>query len=382
MFNSKIYKIMKTQVSKVLFIAILFGFTSCIENFEREKSNDFVPNRFKVEIPTSLSQQQKKGISKSATVSDDTLSGREIYSMLTHFISIGNYAAVFTENMLNEIDKHNIQNFIFLSYSGDEDGRLKELSVDSPVDFDGKSWEYALTVVDAESKSEADGGVAMQIFWNSGDIVDGISILKPYNLNRTADDILPETMYRVDYSEVGTANYDKTMTVEIVNMSNDNSDMYRVDNLKMFAGEKDGIVELYGNSNHPDAQFFTDESGFNWAFVASSNKEQDIAVAEVGLPPSELNSGSRFVILEEYSVKKVMEQQVTDWLLEEWNVIPAQSLLDSYLHNAASPGYFDTEGFVQGGEAPNENYTELENNIKNLSPFNPSSVSNLAINFK
>lgn len=373
---------MKTLISKVLFIALLFGFTSCIESFEREKSNDFVPNRFKVEIPTSLSHQQTKGIYKSATAKNDTLSGKEIYSMLNHFIAIGNFAAIFTENMLNEIEKHNIQNYIFLTYNGDEDGRLKELSVDSPVDFDGKNWEYALTVVDAESKSEPDGGVAMQIFWNSGDIVDGISILKPYNLNRIADNITPETMYRVDYSELGNAYYDKTMTVSIANMSTNNSDRFRVDNLKMFVGEKDGIVELYGNSNHPDAQFFTDESGFNWAFVASSNKELDIAVAEVGLPSSTLNSNSRSVILEEYSVKNVMEQQVTDWLLKEWNVIPTQNLLDSYLHNAASPGYFDTDGFVQGGEAPNENYTELENNIKNLNPFNPSSVSNLSISFK
>lgn len=373
---------MKTQISKVLFIALLFGFTSCIESFEREKSNDFVPNRFKVEIPTSLSQQQMKGIFKSTTANNDTLSGKEIYSMLNHFISIGNFAAIFTENMLNEIDKHNIQNFIFLTFKGNEDGRLKELSVDSPVDFDGKNWEYALTVVDAESKSESDGGVAMQIFWNSGDIIDGISILKPFNLNRTADDISPETMYRVDYSEVGTAKYDKTMTVSIINMSKYNSDKYRVDNLKMFAGEKDGIIELYGNSNHPDAQFFTNESGFNWAFVASSNKEQNIAVAEVGLPPSELNSNSRSVILDEYSVKNVMEQQVTDWLLEEWNVIPAQTLLNSYLYNAASPGYFNSKGFVKGGESPNGNYTKLENNIKNLSPFNPSSISNLSINFK
>lgn len=382
MFNSKNKKIMKTRISIILFTALLLSFTSCIEDFQSRKTNSFVPNRFKVDIPTSLSQKEKKGFLKSVSLSDDTLKGGEIYGLLKHFIAIGNFAAIFTEGILNEIDKHNVQNFIFLTYNGDEDGRLKELLVEPNATFEGKTWEYSLTVVDAESKSEEDGGVAMQIFWTPGEIVDGISILKPYNINRNAEDANKETMYRVDYSELGTTNYDKTMSVAISNMESNNANKYRIDNLKIFVGEKDGIVDLYGNSNHPDANFFTDETGFNWAFVASSNSEDDIAVAEVGLPKSTLNSDSRSTILEDYSVKNVFTQQVSDWLYEEWSVIPSQELLDSYLHNAAAPGYFDTDGFIQGGEAPNGNYSDLENNIQNLSPFNPSTISTLEINFK
>ena len=373
---------MKTRISIILITVILLSFTSCIEDFQKRKTNSFVPNRFKVEIPTSLSQKEKKGFLKSTTVSDDTLQGGEIYGLLKHFIAIGNFAAIFTENILNEIDKHNVQDFIFLTYNGDEDGRLKELLVEPNTTFEGKTWEYSLTVVDAESKGAKDGGIAMQIFWTPGEIVDGISILKPYNINRNEEGITPETMYRVDYSELSTSSYDKTMSVAITNMKNNDGDKYWIDNLKIFVGEKDGIVDLFGNSNHPDANFFTDETGFNWAFVASCHRENDIAVAEVGLPKSDLNSDSRSTILKDYSVKNVLTQQVTDWLYEEWSVIPTPELIDSYLQNAVAPGYFDTNGFIQGGEAPNGDYSELERNIQNLSPYNPLSISTLTIEFK
>jgi len=30
---------------------------------------------------------------------------------------------------------------------------------------DGRTWEYGLTITDAESEGEADGGKGMQIYW-------------------------------------------------------------------------------------------------------------------------------------------------------------------------------------------------------------------------
>ncbi len=64
------------------------------------------------------------------------------------------------------------------------------------------------------------------------------------------------------------------------------------------------------NSNHPNAYLWQSEMWFNWAFVAAGQLETDIGVAEVGLPPSDLNSDSREEILGTYSLKNVFTNQI------------------------------------------------------------------------
>jgi len=34
------------------------------------------------------------------------------------------------------------------------------------VEFEGRQWEYQLTITDAESEENSDGGIGMQVFWN------------------------------------------------------------------------------------------------------------------------------------------------------------------------------------------------------------------------
>ena len=60
--------------------------------------------------------------------------------------------------------------------------------------FEGQTWEYQLTTTDE------DGGKALQVFWNNNP-VKGISILQPYNINRSETDEWSNesTMYRVDF---------------------------------------------------------------------------------------------------------------------------------------------------------------------------------------
>jgi hypothetical protein len=136
-------------------------------------------------------------------------------------------------------------------------------------------------------------------------------------------------------------------------------------------------VDVYGNSNHPNAKFFTADAGFNWAFVASADESANLAVAEVGLPPSTLDESTRNVLLEDYSIKNVF----TDQIMAVWPGID-KSLLDGYLYNAGAPGYFNAAGFVQGGTSPGNEYNAVEARIDELSPFNPSEINNLVISFK
>lgn len=147
--------------------------------------------------------------------------------------------------------------------------------------------------------------------------------------------------------------------------------------MKMFVGKKGDIVDVYGNSDHPNAVFFSAETGFSWSFVASGNDQLDIAVSEVGLPPSNLDEPSRTVLLEDYSIKNVFSNQIYTL----WPNID-QTSVDAYLHNTEAPGFFNSNGFIQGGTSPGSEYDELEGRLPLMSPYNPNEISMLDIEFK
>jgi hypothetical protein len=147
--------------------------------------------------------------------------------------------------------------------------------------------------------------------------------------------------------------------------------------LKMFAGKNGDIIDVAGNSNHPNATFFTGDSGFNWAFVASGSESNEIGVAEVGLPPSNLDEPSKAVLLGNYSIKNVLTREINDL----WPGIDQEGV-NAYLYNTGAPGYFADHGFVQGGVAPSDEYIALESRLSLLSPYNPKEVTNLEIAFK
>jgi hypothetical protein len=264
------------------------------------------------------------------------------------------------------------------SYESDEDGRTKNLEVIENVTFDGETWEYQLTITDADSEGNSDGGKAIQIFWNRNPI-DGIAILKPYNIDRDTEDEFADAMFRIDYNEEGTQEYDAYMMVYVTGLPLENplDNPYSMSTLKMFAGRKGDIIDVYGNSNHPNATLFAGNSGFNWAFIASGDRESDIGVAEVGLPPSNLDEPSRSVLLDYYSIQNVFTRE----LYEVWPTLDSASV-EAYLFNTEAPGFFDTDGFIVGGTSPGSEYDEVENRLPNLSPYNPKEITNLSIEFK
>lgn len=356
----------------IFILLVGFVFTQCKKDEPEpvvvEKS--IVPSRFKVDIPESISSNVQ---TKSTT--SDTMSGNEIYQHLRTFIFIGESAADIVHNLMVAIAVYDINKPMNLTFMGDKDGRPKNLVVIENSDYENTTYEFQLTVIDANSSTEADGGKAIQVFWNTSPI-KGIAILKPYNIDRTSNQSVPDVIYRIDYNEDGSLGYDAHMFVSIAGLPQD-TNRFALNTLKMFAGKKGGVVDVYGNSNHPNAQFFTTETGFNWAFVASANQSENIGIAEVGLPPSDLNSTSRTEILDTYSLYQVFMNQIQI-------AYPgaSQSEIDPYLVNTQASGYFNNLGFIQGGTAPSSNYSTLESRIELLKPFNPSDVSNLTLSFK
>jgi hypothetical protein len=389
--NFKNNTIMKTRN---LFLGIIAAsaliFSSCEENVDKKNSYGILPESFKVDIPNSLSNSSLKAGFKSTE--SDTFSGNEIYQHLNTFIAIGEGAADIVEGVIWAISAYNIEDVIFLSYTSDDDSRVKNLEVVKSSEYAGKTWEYQLTITDAESESNEDGGIGMQVFWSKNP-VRGIALIKPYNLNREDNSEAAQAMFSIEYSEEGLGDYEKYMIVGIAGLPLNGTfeRRFEMETLKMFVGKKGNVVDVYGNSNHPNAKFnYNDEEvGFNWAFVASGNEESDIAVAELGLPASNADISSREAILVDNSVKKVLTREMTDYIVEEYaaigiTLIPDEvaALLTPYLKNADAPGYFNSTGFIQGGTAPNNDYSELESNIQSLAPYNPSEISNLTISFK
>jgi hypothetical protein len=351
--------------------------SSCESNPDITPQQDILPQSFSVDIPASLTYANpspgRLGRSK-----EDSLKGNDIYLHLGTFIAVGEGASEIVDGIIAGLRKYRIDRVLSMTYISEDDNRPKNLIVTSNVSFEGKLWDYQLIITDADSEGNPDEGKALQIFWNKTAPIKGIAIIKPYNCDRIENANVQNALFRIDYTEESNLGYDAQMEVFISGLPLENplNNPYSMSTLRMFAGKKGEVVDVFGNSNHPNAVLFSGNAGFNWAFVASGNGTKDIGVAEVGLPPSTLESDSREVLLKEYSIKNVFTNEIT----AVWPDIDPQ-LLGLYLKSAAAPGYFDKSGFISGGTSPGAEWDILAARLDDLSPYNPKEVSNLSLAF-
>lgn len=353
---------------------VMLVFSSCKKQSFNQTS---IPTTFKVDIPSSISSMDS---SKSAKT--DQVQGDDIYKNLRFFIAIGEGAGDIVQGIMQAVAKYDLSEAMTFSYESDEDGRTKNAVIEENVEFEGETWMFELTTTDVESEGDDVGGKALQVFWNTNP-VKGIAIIYPYNVNRTdSAEAWNHGMFRIDYSEAGEYGYEQSMIVSISNLPTDNKDIYAMSSMKMFAGRNGDVVDVYGNSGHPNAYFFNSGKGFDWAFVASGNQVSNLATAQVGLPPYTLDENSRDVLLNDYSIHSVFTQLITDWYYTE-NQTDIDSLtLAHYLGNAEAPGFFNQNGFVGAGTAPTADFNPLVENINALSPYNPKYIADLSIQFK
>lgn len=339
----------------------------------KDPSDSILPDRFRVEIPGAISSRAH---TKSQQV--DTLSGDGVYMHLRNFIGLAESGAELNENVILMIAVNNLNRPMELTFISDEDGRAKHLSVVENASFEGKDWQYRLTVTDVGNPAKTSAPThALQVFWNLAPL-EAISILNPWNINRNTEEIYQETNFRVEYSETGALGYEAHMMVSFTGfpVPNPLHDPYGLSKMKMFVGRNGDMVSIFGNSEHPNARFFNHETGFNWAFSAAASRTQNIAVAEVGLPPMDLNASDRETLLETYSIYNVFRNQI----LYVWpNINP--DVLEAYLHHTQAPGYFNAGGFVQAGTAPSQAYEPLKEAMEMLTPYNPATILNYQITF-
>lgn len=367
-FISSLLSIWKSTAGMMILVAVLL-LSSCqkddIEPIQQPES--IIPTRFMIEIPGSISSSADL---KSTQV--DTLQGNQIYEHLRTFISVGEFGAELAQDVMLAIATLNLNRPLEITFISDEDGRTKHISIIENVSFEDITWQYRLTMTDVESS-----GIGLQVFWSLLPL-KGIAIINPYNISHVTEEIFENTHFRTDYSEAGELGFDAHMIVSISGfpLPDPINHPFALSKMKMFVGKSGNMVTLYGNSLHPNAMFFTNQTGFNWAFVAAANEALDIAVAEVGLPPMDLDASNRETLLGTYSIQNVLSNQI----LSVWPTINPE-VLNAYLYHTQAPGYFSQQGFVQGGTAPSTAWQSLEQQILTLMPYNPTHLLNLVIGF-
>ncbi|MEM9327034.1 MAG: hypothetical protein AAGA85_15305, partial [Bacteroidota bacterium] len=322
-------------------LAALLLINACSDSQDiEEPTENIIPERFGLDVPSSLKSGSSQGRISStfetSGVSEDNIDGKGVYELLRYFIFLGEASSKIVQGIIFHIATLQIYEVTSLSYISDDDDREKNLDVFEGGSYDGQSYEYSLLLTDIGSQDNDDGGIALRVYWNRSPI-KGVAVMVPYNLDREETPEDNGTVYRIDYDETGSSAYEATMTVAISSLplEDPEEDPFSVNHLKMFVGRSGDTLDIYGNSNHPNATLFNnDEAGINWAFTASGIHDGEVGVAEVGLPPNTLNSTSREDILVEYGVRSVLTNVFVDALNQEFPNVETdvfEQLLDSLL---------------------------------------------------
>jgi len=195
------------KTAKIISLGLIVGvvlLTSCQNNQEVAPQGDLLPKSFRVAIPAAISNQTvANGGRIAGRTKGDSLRGNDIYQNLNTFIAVGEMGSKIVEAFIDGIRKYHIDRVLSLTYVAADDNRTKNLVVVSQVTFEGKTWDYQLTIVDVESESQSDGGKALQLFWNTSSLIKGIAIIKPYNCDRVKNPNAADAIFRIDYTEGG-----------------------------------------------------------------------------------------------------------------------------------------------------------------------------------
>lgn len=325
-----------------------------------------VPSQFSIDIPTPISSNTGNLSGRTSGDGDGVIEGNEIYESLRYFIHLGEESADVLELTLQVgaiLEANNVRSYTFV---GDDDSREKRIDIAEDVTRGGVSYEYEMIMVDTEN-----GDQALQLLWNTSP-VSGVGILKPYNIDRTDNEVSENAFLRIDYTE-DDATYDATMTISIAGVEPvENGD---IDNMKMFVGKKGDVIEVMGNSNHPNVVIIDQDytGGRNYAFVGRGDESSDLGVVKLALPPSSTTTAD---VLEDFSVYSVLEMEINEVANLD------QAVIDAILVEAQAPAYFNNDGFITSGVANKPaGFSDTFVDLSGMNPFVPNDIKTLVIDF-
>ncbi|SMD32031.1 hypothetical protein SAMN04488029_0369 [Reichenbachiella faecimaris] len=348
----------------LLILSTIF-FLACSD--EKDQLDDLqsteLPDSFTVDIPSTLSNPA--GLSAGRVKESQELSASDIYGGLRGFIYVGENAADALEEIIKVAAVAQVAGLSEFTIESEDDGVSKTFNFNQDVTYASVTYDNEMRITDE------DGDLALQVVWNT-DPVSGTAILNPYYLDHTEGEDLIDTFYRLDYSESADGNTQE-MTVSISGIPLDEG----LNNLKMTVIKTGDIVEVFGNSNHPNLTIISEElvQDRNYAFRARADESNDIAVAEVALPPSSVETAD---VMEDYSIYTVLDAEIKSAGVTD------QDEIDAYLANAVPPAYFDDViGFLGAGEEvpANDGFTSEFIDLSDLAPYVPHDIANMTVGF-
>jgi hypothetical protein len=364
-----------TMKNTIILFALLIAITGCKKDNTSEGSKTTtgsLPENVVIDIPSAISADQ---VTTKSGAANDTIKGGDIYSHLRAFIRVGEQSAELIGDIMKAIRQYGLNKSMEFTFKGDDDGREKKCVIVENTSFNGKDYMFKLTLTDSSQ-------YAMQVLWNTSP-VEGIAILNPYQINH--NELNTGALYMLEYGENTISPYEKHMIVSITGIPV--IGVYGLDNLKLFVGKKGNILDIYGNSNHPHAVFFDTNrtDGVSYSFTARADQANGIAVVNLALPGTSLNTVDR--IFEDYSVAKVLENEMhTIWdPIAEGNPVKLayiDAVINRLLIYAQLPGYFDSTGYLGCGPGNKPaGFSDEFVDLSGLAPYVPKAIRDLKIEF-
>lgn len=325
--------------------------------------NEILPEKVSIDIPDALSFETTLVEGQIGQI--NLIEGKDIYNNLRGIIRESELSVNVLRELIDMVAEAEIDSAVEFSIVSNLDNRQKDISIRRDVTRNFKNYSFQMDV--------SDGGVtAAQLLWRV-DPIDILAILKPFDLNRNTDAAMKDVFKEIVYNEEHLT-YDELMGISITNMPESSG----FNNIQIVAGKIGSIVEVFGNSNHPNL-ILIDESftgGRNYAFVARANAELDVGVALLALPPSAVDTNEN--LFDEYAVLNILEQEL------ETSGIVDQSIIDLVLNHATAPSFYSgAEGFLSSGANIPDN-PAFSNSFIDLSsfvPFVPRDIRDLEISF-
>jgi hypothetical protein len=366
------YKNFKTFVACLILTSLITTSCKSDENVENQDDKNIIAARFGVEIPDAISNSSA---SSNRVAAGELINGAVIYGNVSYFIAVGEISSKVIENIIKTIYKYNLSQPAEFQYVSKEDNRTKKVTIVENVVRNSVNWQYEMIIKDQ------DGAQAMQVLWNKAPI-KGIAILSVYDLDRTEESAKKDARYMVEYDETGTKGYDAEMTVSLTGLP-DNADKGWMSTLKMFVGKKGDIVEVFGNSDHPNFYFeYPTQKGRDYGFRARANQSLNIGVIEAGIPYSTTSTVDSIF---HYTIEQVAYDVVRQD--PKYDSIPDNLLgtvVDLVVSNEEAPGFFHDGKFQAAGLAnmpSGKGYTSEFANLSALSPYKPTDIRDLTFNF-
>jgi hypothetical protein len=332
------------------------------------KAENIIPlDSILVDIPAPLSTYVS-GARKSSPV--DPIDGQEIYEALRVYIGFAEESAELIRKILEIIHDQKLTKPKDFQFTGD-DGRTKEVSIRTDIFADGISWDYRINI------QNSGGNMAFQFFWIKKPF-QAFAILDLYAMDSIEHQTIQGMMMSIQVNRNKGIGVKRQQMVQVADHPKPGSDDSYLDNLKMLILDKGNLVEIMGNSNHPDMVLIDSSQtpGKSYSFVGRGSKSQDIGVVKLALPPSGLNNLQ--FLFEQYSVDTVLKSEIL-------NLDPSFPIdtLNVLLQNARIPAYFNGQGFISAGPIPPSlpGFTNTFIDLSGLNPFLPKEVRDLKIDF-